>query len=700
VAKAIKKAEGKNTPTQGKSSKDVQPPKKKGGFIASLIEKIFGRADKPQTAQQSIPYQQMYRDGICFVGGKFYTKTISFGDITYHLAQPEEQTQIIEKYCDFLNYFDSTVHVQLSAINRYCDTAEMLESIQIPKHGDENIDPLCEKYSGILESQHAKGNNGRIRTKYVTFGINADNLKAAKLRLERIEADVLNNFKVLGVTAQPLNGEERLELLHGQFHPSGKDKFRFNWDDLPLSGLSTKDYISPTSFDFRGGRTFRMGEHHGAVSYLQTLAPELNDRMLADFLDLDSALTVTLHIQSIDQSEAIKRIKSKLSDIEKMKLEEQMKAVKQGYDMDIMPPDLIMYSTEAKTLLEDLQSRNERLFLVTIMVLNTASTKSKLENDVFAASGIAQKHNCALKRLEYQQEQGLMSSLTLGLNQIEINRGLTTSSTAIFIPFTTCELFQTGEALYYGLNALSNNLIMANRKRLRNPNGIFLGTPGSGKSFSAKREIINVFLLTRDDILISDPEGEYYPLVSRLGGQVVKLSPTSSHFINPLDINDDYGDGDDPLTLKSDFILSFCELIIGGKDGLSPTEKTIIDRCVRRVYDNYFNNPSPEKMPILGDLHELIRSQTEPEAQQIAAALELYVTGSLSVFNNRTNVNLNNRLVCFDIKELGKQLKKLGMLILQDSIWGRVTANRATKKSTWFYVDELHLLLKEEQTAA
>jgi len=293
-----------------------------------------------------------------------------------------------------------------------------------------------------------------------------------------------------------------------------------------------------------------------------------------------------------------------------------------------------------------------------------------------------------------------MSSLPLGVNQIEIKRGLTTSSVAIFIPFTTCELFQSGEAMYYGLNALSNNLIMANRKSLKNPNGLYLGTPGSGKSFAAKREILNVFLMTQDDIIISDPEAEYFPLVNRLGGQVIKLSPTSTQYINPMDINVNYSDEDDPLTLKSDFILSLCELIIGGKSGLEPVEKTIIDRCVRLVYRDYLANPSPERMPILEDLYNLLRKQAESEAQRIATALEIYVTGSLNVFNHRTNVDITSRLVCYDIKELGKQLKKLGMLILQDQVWGRVTENRAVRKTTWFYQDEFHLLLKEEQTAA
>jgi len=684
----------KSVPRKPQSKK---PPDKKGGFFSRLLAKIFGRADAPQTVQQSIPYREMYRDGICRVNDRLYTKTIRFYDINYQLAQNEDKTHIFENYCDFLNYFDSSIGIQISCINQYGNLEDFQRSINIPDR-DDLFNPMRRDYSTMLKNQQSKGNNGLVKTKYVTFGIEADNLKAAKQRIERVEADILSNFKVLGVPAESLNGTERLEILHGCFHPDGQEKFRFDWRDIPRTGLSTKDYVSPTSFDF-GGKMFRMGTTYGAVSFLQILAPELTDRMLADFLDMDSAVTVSLHIKAIDQSEAIKTIKRKLSDLDAMKIQEQKKAVRSGYDMDIIPTDLATYGDEAKNMLADLQSRNERMFLVTIVVLNTAKKKQKLENDIFAAAGIAQKYNCALKRLDYQQEQGLMSSLPLGLNQIEIKRGLTTSSTAIFVPFTTQELFQTGEALYYGLNALSNNLIMANRKNLKNPNGLFLGTPGSGKSFAAKREIVNVFLLTGDDIIISDPEAEYFPLVNRLGGQVIKLSPTCSQHINPMDINVDYDD-DDPLTLKSDFILSLCELIVGGKMGLEPVEKTIIDRCVRLVYRDFLIDPQPEKMPILEDLYNLLRQQKEPEAQRLATALEIYVTGSLNIFNNRTNVNLSNRLCCYDIKELGKQLKKIGMLILQDQVWNRVTVNRAEHRTTWFYVDEFHLLLKEEQTAA
>ena len=492
----------------------------------------------------------------------------------------------------------------------------------------------------MLQNQLTKGNNGLIKRKYITFGIEADSLRMAKAKLDRIETDILNNFKTLGVKTEPLSGYERLKVLHDVFNMDSNEPFRFSFDMVARTGLSSKDFIAPTSFDFREGKCFKMGKAIGAVSFLQILAPELNDRMLADFLDMDSNITVNLHIRTIDQAKAIKSIKMKITDLDKMKIEEQKKAVRSGYDMEIIPSDLATYGGEAKRLLQDLQTRNERMFLVTILIMNTAASRQKLENAIFQTASIAQKYNCALKRLDFQQEEGLMSSLPI------------------------------------------------------------LGTPGSGKSFSAKREMTNAFLITEDDIIVCDPEAEYYPLVQKLGGQVIRISPVSTDYINPLDINVNYSEEENPLTLKSDFILSMCELIVGGKDGLQPVEKTIIDRSVRKVYQDYLADPVPEKMPILEDLYNILRSQSEPEAQRIATALEIYVHGSLNVFNHRTNVDVNNRFVCYDIKQLGKQLKKLGMLIVQDQVWNRVTINRAQHKATRYYMDEFHLLLKEEQTAA
>ena len=681
----------------------LTPDAKLGGAekrrLAAAIKKAKRDGRLPQSAQQTIPYKEMCRDGICVVSDHYFTKQVQFYDINYQLAQNEDKNQIFENYCDFLNYFDSSIRVQLSFLNQRADMEERQGSISIPDQEDA-FNGIREEYSDMLKDQLAKGNNGLTKTKYITFGIEAENLRAAKPRLERIEADILANFKALGVKAHGMDGYERLAVLHRMFHPADSQKFRFAWDAIWKTGLSSKDFIAPDSFTFRSGRRFQIGPTHGAVSFLQILAPELTDRMLADFLDLESSLVVTLHIQSIDQSAAIKNIKRKITDLDAMKIQEQKKAVRAGYDMELLPSDLVTFGAEAKTLLEDLQSRNERMFLVTLLVLNLADTVQKLENNIFQAAGIAQKYNCALRRLDYQQEQGLMSSLPLGQNQIHIQRGLTTSSTAIFVPFTTQELFMDGEALYYGLNALSNNLIMADRKKLKNPNGLILGTPGSGKSFSAKREITNAFLITEDDIFIIDPEDEYSTLVRRLGGQVVDISPTSNQYINPMDLNLNYSEDDNPLTLKSDFILSLMELIVGGKAGLEPVEKTVIDRCVHMVYREYLQDPRPEKMPVLGDLYALMREQPEPEAQRLATALEIYVTGSLNVFNHRTNVEIKSRIVCYVIKKLGKQLKKFGMQVVQDQVWGRVSENREAHKSTRLYIDEMHLLLREEQTAA
>ena len=678
--------------------KKSRPAKPVRADAKSTWLSLNGKA-KRISVQDSIAYKEMGKDGICRVADHVYSKTIRFYDINYQLAQNDDKSAIFENWCDFLNYFDSSIQFQLSFINQKSSMKEYEKVIQIEPQNDA-FDDVRMEYAQMLHNQLAKGNNGLLKSKYITFAIEADNLAMARPKLERIETDILNNFKVLGVTAYPLNGVERLKVLYETLNPETETPFTFTYDQVLKTGLGTKDFIAPTSFLFKSGKDFMMGDTYGAVSYLQILAPELTDKMLAEFLDIDKNLIVTMHVQSLDQLKAIKLIKSKVTDINRMKIEEQKKAVRSGYDMEIIPSDLATYGGDAKKLLDDLQSRNERMFLVTVLFLNTAKTRQELDNAVFQVAGIAQKYNCALRRLDYMQEDGLMSSLPLGFNHIPIRRALTTTAAAIFVPFTTQELFMGGESLYYGLNALSNNIIMVDRKKLKNPNGLILGTPGSGKSFAAKREITNAFFVTKDDIIIGDPEGEYFPLVHALGGQVIHISATSHDYINPMDINMDYSDDDNPLGVKSDFILSLCELIMGSRNGIEAEEKSVIDRCLPLVYQKYFENPVPENMPVLGDLYACLRGQKEPQAQRIATALEIYVNGSLKVFNHQTNVKLDNRIVCYDIKELGKQLKKLGMLIIQDQVWNRVTINRSEHRATWYYIDEFHLLLKEEQTAA
>ena len=650
------------------------------------------------SAQQTIPYVVMHPDGICQLPGSVFSKTVEYEDINYAVASTEDQTAIFSGWSSFLNYFDSSLPFQLSFVNRRSRSISRYK-VNIPAQQDE-YDSIRDEYVDMLKGQIAKSNNGIDRSKYITFCLPAASMSEARPRLGRVESDVMGNFKRLGVQCQPLDGRERLAVLHGQMHPGQREPFRFSWKDIPKTGMGTKDYIAPDSFDFRQSRTFRVGQAWGAASYLQILASEMSDKLLAEILELDAELTVTMHIQTVDQLKAIKTIKGKISDIGRMKVEEQKKAVRSGYDMEILPPDLITFSKDAAELLTELQSRNERMLLLTFTVMNIAPTRQRLENDVFTVSGIAQKYNCALKRLDWQQEQGFVSSLVLGYNGVEIQRGMTTSSTAIFIPFMTRELRMGGQALYYGMNALSNNVIMADRKKLKAANGLYLGSTGTGKSFAAKRELINVFLTTQDRIIVVDPMGEYAPLIRRLGGQVIEISPGSPHFINPMDIAINLNDEDSSLSMKADFLLSLCELVVGGKEGLQPIERTVIDRCVRLVYRELALGLETAKTPLLQDLYEELLRQPEPEARRVATALELYCTGSLNLFNHPTNVNLNSRVVCIVLKGLGENLRKIAMHVTNEFVTAAVNANFNEGIATWCYFDEFHILLRDALTAS
>ena len=672
---------------------------------------------KADTAQRTIPFEAMYKDGICKVSGDYYTKMVRFYDINYQLAKLDDQKNIFSSYCEFLNYFDPSITIQFSFVNEKRSASEVERNIEI-KDRDDEFGDLREELSELLRNKLMQGNNGMEKSKYITFGIHAKNLKEAKSRLDNIENAVINNFKQMGARSEPVTGEERLKVMYGILNDSAASPFIFSYPMLAKSGLSVQDFIAPPCFDFRWSTMFKMGERYAQVTYLQMFAEEFKDKMLADFLNIDDDIVVNIHIKAVDHVAAIKEIKRSITTIQSQKIDEQKKAVRAGFDMDLISSDLQTYGSDADFFLQQLTTNNQNMFIVSFIIMNTAPTKQKLKNIVENVSGIAQKYNCNIHAFAQTQEKAMYSSLPLGVNLTGVSRQLLTDSTAIFVPFTTQELFQSGEALYYGLNALSNNMILADRKQLKNPNALVLGTPGGGKSFACKFEMLNAFLITDDDIIICDPEGEYQALVNELHGQVISISNKSSDYINPMDVNLDIvrhpekyrteGDVEDIDTIisdKSEFLISFCEMVVRKPkaEELDGDEVAAIDQCVKDIYTEFlYNDPKEENMPILEDfLNALLSLEAKGNtaAGRVAGSLRMYVTGSQNVFNHRTNVDMNARVVCFNIRELGTTLRKLGMFIIQNMVWTRVSVNRALKKSTRYYVDEFHLLLAQPQTA-
>ena len=696
--------------TKAPGSKLTARERKRIKELRSILSGKGRKGKAPLTAQKSITFEHMYQDGVCRVTGSYYTKMVEFYDINYELLDTPGQADILQAYSELLNYFEPGIKFQLFLFNRKVNEETLVSQINIPLQ-DDGFDYIREEFSQMLKNQMARGNNGIIKSKYMVFGIGAGSYREAKQRLAVIETGVIKNFHNIGAPAKAMDGKERLCLLHEYFNQYSMEAFRFSYKEMALAGLGVKDYVAPPGFDFRNPCSFKSGKMYGSVFYLDMSAPRFTDGLVKKLLDIDSNITVTIHMNTADPVKALKMVKKALTNIQKTKIDEQKKAVRSGYDMDILPADITTYEKDTLELLEDLNTSNQKIINATFLITCYGRTKSSMEKLVQRVSGIIQQANCNLRNLQYLQEQGLMASAPVGCNGTGVSRGITTKSAAVLVPFSTQEIFMPAPALYYGLNTLSNNMVLADRKKLRTPNGMVLGTPGSGKSFSAKREILGCFLMTDDDVAICDPEGEYFPLVHALKGQVVRLATNSTDYLNPMDIQaGDIGDRE-ALRLKSDFIITLCDMLAGGKNGLGNDEKGIIDQCIEKVYKCYFKNPLPENMPVLGDLYnELLKyepvnvekelaMEAKAKAVRIANSLVLYVHGSQNYFNHRTNVDSMNRIMCFDIKELGNQLKELGMLVVQDAVWNRVSRNRERRVATRYYCDEFHLLLKEKQTA-
>lgn len=656
-------------------------------------KKIKKKRIVAKTVQKTLPYKRICDNYLMKVDENKYSKTYRFEDINYSIAKQEEQEGIFLGYCSVLNSFDTNADIQITVHNNRVNKADFNKMVLL-KHKENDFDHYIDVYNDMLIEKMEQGQNGIIRNKYLTVTVQAADLETAQAKFVSIDLDLTNTFKKIGSVITPLTSNDRVNLL--------KDIFRSVDEKIPI--LTEKDfkrqaeraYCCPDYFEFKKDY-FMWNDKYARTMFIKDMPASLKDHLLTDIANTNLDVMVSVNIAPVDPYKALKIVNHQLTSMRANKLQAEKKAIQSGYTSDVINEDLKHSLIEAEELLDDLRSKNQKMFLDNIVIMVTANDFDELENNTEAIEAVIRKHICSLSTLKFQQEKGLQSVLPIGNCTLKIRRTLTTESTAVFFPFSSKEISQQN-GMYYGLNALSNNMIIFNRLLLKNPNGFILGSPGSGKSFSAKREMLNVFLATDDDIIIIDPEREYTNLVEALNGETINVSPASSNYINPLDMTKDYSDDESPLVMKSDFILSFCESLVG-KQGLTAKERGIIDRCLTKTYHEYIQDFDVSKTPTLLDFYENLKAQPEKEAQGLALSFELYIKGNLNIFAHQTNVNTSNRVVSYDIKDLGKQLKTIGMLIVLDYVWNRITMNRAKGKRTWIYMDEIYLLFANEYSA-
>lgn len=665
----------------------------------------------PKDCQHTLGYTYMFQNGICQTGTNFFSKMLKFSDINYQVAERNEQISIFSQYCELLNYFDSNISVQITVHNRRIDKDEFQAQMLLPMKDDE-LDYLRVEYNDMLLNKAVQGQNSIVKEKYITFGIEADNYDAAVPALARIETDISAKFKGLGCDIKTVSGAERLEYMNSILNPA--EPLKFDYTELIGTGLSTKDFITPYCFDFKPDNKqihFEMGDFYAQVLMIKKLPSDMSDKLLNALSEIPCNTTINIHTNSMDNSEAVNMVNTKIAFMEQDKANRQSKLLQQGNDPDLIPHHLKRSLSEANLLIDDIQNKNQRLFKGSFLVFTSAKSREELRENVEKLKGVARSYGCALMPLAYEQEAGLNATLPFAKNDIKIRRTLTTAAQAIFVPFTSQELFQSS-GMYYGLNALSRNLIFLNRLLLKNPAGFILGTPGAGKSFSVKREILNRILSSEnDEILCIDPESEYGLLCKNLGGEVIKISADTDTYFNPLDINEGYVDipengesGENPLAVKTEFMFSFLDVVMTGEsgNGLTGAERTLVDRVLTILYRDYFkkkNSPMPTLVDFCKALENISDENLQKEKNNLIKILGLYTTGSFNLFAHHTNVDVNNRFVVYDIKDLGEQLKQLGMLVILDQVWNRVCANRELGKRTWIVIDESHLLFANKFSA-
>ena len=648
----------------------------------------------PKSVQDTIPIRRLWPDGLFQFGGKF-SKTVRFSDINYAIASKEDKTSMFLGYSELLNALDTGSTTKITINNKRLNRHNFEQEILIPPQGD-HLDGGRSEYNAMLLDKVTDSSNSMVQERYVTASAHKKTPEEARTFFDRVMNDVTTRLNHLDSHCEELDAVERLRVLHDFYRVGEESRFHIDLREYMKTGRSFKDIICPDSMEFRKDH-FIMGDKYGRAMFLKEYASYIKDSMINELTSLNRTMMLSIDVIPVPTDEAVREMQNRLLGVETNVTNWQRRQNSNNNFSAVVPYDLEQQRKETREMLDDLTTRDQRMMFAVVTLVHLADSKEELDSDTEALQSIARKHLCQLTTLNWQQDAGLVTALPLGLRRIDALRTLTTEALAVLMPFKAQEIRDRG-GIYYGQNVISKNLIIADRKQLLNGNGFVLGVSGSGKSFTAKREITALALSTQDDILIIDPESEYRPLVEGLGGEVVEISATSSNHINAMEMEQGYGEGENPVVLKSEFLLSLCEQSVGaGK--LSAKEKSIIDRCTAQCYHDYVRDGCQGQAPTLQDFHAELLRQPEAEARDVALDLELFTEGSLNTFAKPTNVDMSSRIACYDIRKLGKQLLSMGMLVILDSFLNRITRNRRLGRNTWIYIDEIYLLFQHEYSA-
>lgn len=680
-------------------SKQLRRSAKQSEKNAAQSARSIKKRRAPEKAADCLQYERMYESGICEVEPGLFSMTMAFTDVNFQLARQEEQKSLFTQYSEFLNYFDPDTHLQISLVTRRVDEAEFRRDTFLPLRGDAR-DRYSEEMNRVISEKALQGQNGLIREKYITISLHEDDYRKAQVRLLKRAEDIQNLFKRMGSTVRRLSGIERLNLLHGITRPEEVMAFSYDWL-LAEDSITTKDFIAPSGYNWKpehdDSRTvyndrYQFGEYYGKVLYLRDIAPQMKDNLLSLLSDLDFDNAISIHVDAVEQREAVEQVQKQLAYMQKEKGDGMVNAVRMNLPAYMgVRYELTNQIEDAEELLDNLHNYNQKIFKVCILIHTYGRNNAELDERVQQICNTVQQQTCRFSPIPFEQCAAMNSVLPLGKKWLALERTLLTVNTAIYVPFTTQELFQPG-GLYEGTNARSKNLIMVNRKLLPAPAGMVLGMTGFGKSFAVMQMMAGIMLRwPEDDLVIIDPENEYARLVEAFGGEVIEISASSKSHINPMDISEDYGDEGNPIQLKSQFLRDFCQLVLNSKE-LSAQECSLVDRAALITYQKYLLHPEREQMPSLHDFYNNLSLQG-PQAKALTMALSMYVDGTMDLFAHQTNVDLQNHCICFNTVKLGKSMQSIGMMTVLDQIWNRITRNRVLGRRTWIFTDEFQLLL-------